>query len=239
MHPAQQHTLDRIKAAGEQASSFKAVSLEWLALKDWEEVTKARRRSVLERTAYPAIGRLPVNQIKPAHILDLLKKARADNGPSVADELKHTLSGIFDLAISTLRAETNPVLPVMKAVPANKTQHKRPLPPAEIGEFLRELEDYSGHFQTVSALKLMWLTLCRPGEAVEAEWGEFDLEARIWTIREGRMKKRKAHAIPLSGQAVAIVKAMQHITGHRTHLFPHRDHHGDPAGGHQRHGLGR
>ncbi len=228
VHPAQQRTLDRIQAANEQANSFKAVALEWVDLKDWEEVTKNRRRGLLERTAYPAIGKLPVNQIKPAHVLDILKKVHAGNGPSVADELKRTLSGVFDLAISTLRAEANPVLPVMKAIPANKTQHKRPLSPAEIGEFLRGLEGYSGHFQTVAALKLMWLTLCRPNEATEAEWSEFDLEAGLWTIREGRMKKRKAHAIPLSGQAVTIIKAMQPLTGHRAHLFPHRDNHADP-----------
>lgn len=228
IHPAQQRTLDRIQAASEQANSFKAVAREWVDLKDWEDVTKARRLSLLERTAYPAIERLPINQIKPAHILDILKRAHADNGPSVADELKRTLSGVFDLAISTLRAEINPVLPVMRALPANKTQHKRPLSPAEIGGFLRDLDGYSGHFQTTAALKLMWLTLCRPNEVAEAEWSEFDLEAGLWTIQEGRMKKRKEHTVTLPRQALAIVKAMHPLTGHRTHLFPHRDNHANP-----------
>ena len=196
-------------------------------LKDWEEVTKGKRRSLLERTAYPAIGRILVNQVRPAHILQLVKKAYSDNGPSVADELKRTLSAIFNHAISQLLIEANPALPVMKATPANKTQHKRPLPPAEVGEFLRALEGYSGHFQTVAAIRLIWLTLCRPNEATEAEWAEFDLEAGLWTVPEGRMKKRKAHTIPLPAQAIDILKAMRPLTGHRTHVFPHRD---NPAG---------
>ena len=92
------------------------------------------------------------------------------------------MSAVFELAVSTLRAETDPVYPVRKALPTNKTQHKRPLSTEELGQLLRELDSYDRNFQTMAALRLMWLTLCRPSEVVGAQWKEFDLDAAVWRI---------------------------------------------------------
>jgi integrase len=133
------------------------------------------------------------------------------------------MSGIFDLAVATLRADSNPVYPVRNALPTNKTQHKRPLTTGEIGELMRDLTGYERNFQTVAAFRLMWLTLCRPSEAVEAKWQEFDLDGMVWRIPAERMKKRRAHSVPLPSQAVAMLRKLQAITGHRAHVFPHRD----------------
>jgi integrase len=199
------------------------VAQEWLALKDWEDVTKARRLNMLERVVFPKIGSLPVKGITPAHVLDVLKTAAEKNGLTVAAEAKRSMSGIFELAVATLRAETDPVYPVRKALPANKTQHKRPLSVEEIGQLLRDVEGHGGRHETITAFRLMWLTLCRPNEAVEAQWAEFDLEAAIWRIPAERMKKRKEHTIPLPSQAVEMLRALHVITGKYAWLFPHRD----------------
>lgn len=223
VHPSQQRKLNRIKTGQEHANTFEAIAKEWLALKDWEQLTKDRRLDMLERVVFPTIGDLPVRQITPAHILDILQRADKKNGNSVAAEAKRTMSGVFELAVSTLRADSDPVYPVRKAVPANKTQHKRPLSSAEIGQLLRDLERHGGNYQTGCAFRLMWLTLARPSEVIEAQWSEFDLDVAIWRIPAERMKKRKEHVIPLPTQAVDLLRGMQTITGHKTHLFPHRD----------------
>lgn len=223
INPAHNRQLDKIKREQEAATTFEAVAREWLALKDWEQVTKARRLDMLERVVFPKIGALPVKQVIPAHILDVLTTAAKKNGASVAAEAQRTMSGIFDLAISTLRAEVDPVHPVRKALPANKTQHKRALSDIEIGQLLRDLDGYHGHFQTVTAFKLMWLTLCRPSEAIEARWAEFDLDKAIWRIPAERMKKRKEHVVPLPVQAVAVLRSVHGLTGSHAHVFPHRD----------------
>ncbi|MGH8578755.1 MAG: tyrosine-type recombinase/integrase [Gammaproteobacteria bacterium] len=222
IHPSHQKQLDRIKAGQEQANTFEAIAHEWLALKDWEDVTKARRLAMLKRVVFPTIGKLAVRQITPAHILDMVNRT-ARTGPTVAAEAKRTMSGIFELAVSTLRANSDPVYPVRKALPANKTQHKRALCAEEIGQLMRDLDGYQGNFQTVSAFRLMWLTLGRPSEAIEAQWLEFDLDGAIWRIPADRMKKRKEHVIPLSRQAVELLRAMHGVTGRHTHVFPHRD----------------
>ncbi len=131
INPAHHRQQERVKRDYEKAITFEAVAKEWLALKDWEDITKSRRLRMLERVVFPKIGSQPIKAITPAHILEVLKGAAQDNGPSVAAEAKRTMTGVFELAISTLRATSDPVHPVRKALPANKTQHKRPLPPRQ------------------------------------------------------------------------------------------------------------
>ena len=223
INPAHNRQLERIKREQESATTFEAVANEWLALKDWEEITKKRRLDMLNRVVFPKIGSLPVKSITPAHILAVLNTSAKKNGLTVAAEAKRTMSGVFELAVSTLRAESDPVYPVRKALPANKTQHKRPLDSAEIGQLLRDVEGHGGRHETITAFRLMWLTLCRPSEAVEARWDEFDLDAAVWRIPAERMKKRKEHAMPLPTQAVEMLRALHGLTGRHVHLFPHRD----------------
>lgn len=223
INPAHSRQLERIKREQENATTFEAVAKEWLALKDWEAVTKSRRLDMLTRVVFPKIGSLPVKSITPAHILDVLNSSAKKNGLTVAAEAKRSMSGIFELAVSTLRAEADPVYPVRKALPANKTQHKRPLDTDEIGQLLRDVEGHGGRHETIIAFRLMWLTLCRPSEAVEARWSEFDLDAAIWRIPPERMKKRKEHVIPLPTQAIEMLRALHGVTGRHAHLFPHRD----------------
>lgn len=228
VNPAHNRQLERVKRAQENATTFEAVAKEWLAMKDWEEITKAKRLKMLERVVFPKIGALPVKSITPTHVLDILKTSAEKNGLTVAAEAKRTMSGIFELAVSTLRADSDPVYPVRKALPANKTQHKRPLNTDEICQLLRDVEGHGGRHETIAAFRLMWLTLCRPNEAVEAQWSEFDLDKAIWRIPAERMKKRKEHTVPLPRQAVEMLWVLHGITGKYTHVFPHRDYRSKP-----------
>lgn len=223
IHPSQQKRLDRIKVGHEHANSFEAVAREWVALRDWQEVTKSRRLNMLERVVFPHVGDLPVRQVQSAQVLEILKRADKNNGNSVAYEAKRTMSAIFEFAVSTLRADVDPVYLVRKALAPNKTQHKRPLASDEIGKLLRDVDGHGGYYQIQVAFWLMWLTLARPSEVIEAEWSEFDLDKALWRIPAERMKKRKEHLIPLPTQAVSRLKSLQTLTGNRTHLFPHRD----------------
>lgn len=223
INPVQNRQLERIKQAHEATNTFEAVAKEWLQLKDWEEVTKKRRLDMLERVVFPSIGKLPVRQITPAHVLDILNKTVKRGAPTVAAEAKRTMSSVFELAVATLRADTDPVWPVRKALPPNKTQHKRALNVDEIGKLLADFDGHGGNFQTIKAFHLMWLTLSRPNESVQAEWSEFDFENALWTIPARRMKARREHIVPLPTQAVELLKAMHPITGHTQFVFPNRD----------------
>jgi integrase len=223
INPAHQRQLNRVQIGQEAATTFESVAKEWLALKDWEAVTKARRLDMLERVVFPKIGKLPVKSVTSAHVLDVLTTSVKDNGPSVAAEAQRTMSSVFDLAVATLRADTDPVYAVRKALPKNKTQHRRPLKVAEIGQLMRDFDGYERNFQTVAAFRLQWLTLARPSEVLGAKWSEFDLDEATWRIPAERMKMRQEHHLPLPRQAVAILRKVHAVNGHRAHVFPHRD----------------
>jgi integrase len=221
--PVQARRLARIKREQEAAITFEAVALEWLALKEWEGITKNKRLAMLRRVVFPAIGQISVKQIVPSVILTILKKAAEKNGPSVMAEAKRTMYGIFELAVETFRADSNPVHQWREALPKNKTQHKRALDATEIAALLRDIEKHNGRYETAAAFRLMWFTLCRPSEACEAQWSEFDLDAAVWRIPAERMKKRKEHVIPLPTQAVSLLRVLYGLTGHHSHVFPNRD----------------
>jgi len=223
INPAHQRQQDRVQIVQDFATTFESVAKEWLALRDWEDVTKARRLDMLTRVVFPKIGKLPVKSVTPAHVLDVLKTAAKGNGPSVAAEAQRTMSAVFDLAVATLRADNDPVYPVRKALPKNKTQHKRALTVIEVGQLMRDLAGYERNFQTVAAFRLQWLTLARPNEVLGAQWSEFDLDAAVWRIPAERMKMRIEHRMPLPTQAVEILRKVKAVNGHRAHVFPHRD----------------
>lgn len=223
INPAHHRQMEKIKRNQETAITFEDVALEWLALKDWAKVTKDKRQEMLKRVVFPTIGALPVKQVTSSMILNILKKAADNNGVSVMAEAKRTMYGIFELLSENSDDYANPVRQWKEALPKNKTQHKRALGDIQIGQLLRDLEGYQGNFQTVAAFWLMWFTLCRPSEAIEAQWTEFDLDAAIWCIPAERMKKRKEHVMPLPTQAVEVLRSMHGVTGKHIHIFPNRD----------------
>lgn len=106
----------------------------------------------------------------------------------------------------------------MKA-PKNK-HHAAITDPARIGELLRAIDGFTGQPVTLAALKLAPLVFVRPDELRHAEWTEFDLDGAIWRIPGERMKMRAAHIVPLSAQAVAILRELQPLTGEGRHVFP-------------------
>ena len=220
INPVQNRQLERLKREHDSANTFEAIAKEWLALRDWEEVTKKRRLDMLERVVFPSIGKLPVRDITPAHVLDILTRTVKRGAPTVAAEAKRTMSGIFELAVATLRADTDPVWPVRKALPANKTQHKTALTTTQIGKLLNDFDNHRCGYQVNFCIQLMWWTLARPSEAAEAEWTEFDLDAALWTIPARRMKARREHVVPLPAQAVKCCTAYMLSAATESTCFP-------------------
>lgn len=99
INPAHRRQFGRIKREQENATTFEAITRQWSALRDWEEVTKARRLDMLQRVVFPKIGILPAKQVTPAHVLDVLRTALKKNGPSGAAEAKRTMCAVFELAV--------------------------------------------------------------------------------------------------------------------------------------------
>src|SRR5574343_421373 len=215
INPAQQRQIDRIKQASDAEITFEKVAREWLQTKDWEDVTKNRRLDMLERVVFGEIGQMPIRAITPVHVLGILQHTVKRGAPTVAAEARRTMSAVFEYAVATLRADSDPVWPVRKALPANKTQHKTALTTAQIGKLLNDFDNHRCTFQINYCMQLMWWTLARPSEVAEAEWAEIDLDRAQWRIPAERMKARKEHVVPLPTQAVEMLRGLKAITGQR------------------------
>ena len=131
-----------------------------------------------------------------------------------ARRLRSTCGQVFRYAISTGRAERDPSADLRGALTAPRVKHRAAVTdPTAIGAMLRAIDGYNGQPITLAALRLAPLLFVRPGELRRAEWSEFDLDGAEWRIPAAKMKMRLPHRVPLSRQAVAILRDLHRITG--------------------------
>jgi integrase len=184
------------------------------------EVTLAKKRWLLD-FAYPAIGERPVAEITAPEVLAVLRKVQARGRYETARRLRSTCGMVFRYAIVTGRAERDPSVDLRGALTAPNVVHRAAIvDPAGIGALLRAIEDYDGLSLTKAALTLAPLVFVRPGDLRKAEWAEFDLEHAEWRIPAAKMKMRRLHRVPLSKQALAIIRDLQAISRGARWLFP-------------------
>ena len=121
---------------------------------------------------------------------------------------------IFRYAIATGRADRDVSADLRGAIPPVKKRHHASITdPKAIGGLMRAIKGYNGHLVTRCALQLAPLIFVRAGELRKAEWSEFNFEAAEWRIAPQKMKMRVVHIVPLSQQAIAILREIQALTG--------------------------
>ena len=131
-----------------------------------------------------------------------------------AKRLRSTCSQIFRYAIATARAERDVAADLCGALIAPQPVHRAAITNAnEAGGLLRAIEAFEGFANTKAALRLLPHVFVRPGELRYAEWADFDFDEALWTIPKHKTKMRRAHSIPLSAQALAILKTIEHDAG--------------------------
>jgi integrase len=223
IHPSHHRKLERARRAHENANTFEAVAREWIAhnAEHWTAKTLGQRRHVLERDVFPAVGSLPVRHVTPAHVLSIVKRVEK-RAPAMAVLVNQAIGSICRYAMVTLRADIDPTHPLRGSLRPRQVEHHKPLSRGDIPGFIRALEAYPGYFSNKMALHLVLLTLVRTTEMLEARWSEFDLGAALWRIPAERMKMREPHRVPLSRQAVELLKNLQAVTGAGQYLFPSR-----------------
>jgi integrase len=154
-------------------------------------------------------------------LLSVLRKIEGRGTHETAHRAKQHCGRVFRFAVATSRAERDITADLRGALAPVSSRHRAALTePARIGELLRAIETYQGQPITAYALKLAPLVFVRPGELRAAEWSEFDLEASEWRIPAARMKMREPHIVPLSSQAVLILRDLQPLSGAGRYVFP-------------------
>jgi integrase len=204
-------------------NSFESIAREWhikFSIK-WTPKHSDRTLRQFEKEIFPWLGRRPIAEITAPELLTALRRTESRGAIETAHRAHQTCSQVFRYAIATGRAERDPSADLRGALPPARKKHHASLTNIRaIGELLRAINDYQGHFITKCALRLAPLLFVRPGELRHAEWSEFNFETADWRIPAEKMKMRVMHIVPLSIQAISILRELKPLTSQRKYVFP-------------------
>lgn len=207
----------------ESENGFEVVAREWHAKFSgaWSPSHAETTLRRMKADVFPVMGDRPIGEVKAPDVLTMLRRIEARGALEVAHRVRTVCSQVFRYAVATGRADSDPTVHLKGALPPYKKSHLAAITdPKEVAPLLRAIDGYHGSFVVKSAMQLAPLVFVRPGELRQAEWSEIDLEAAEWNIPAERMKMKIAHLVPLSSQAVAILRELHALTGRGKYVFP-------------------
>jgi len=226
-HPRLVRAARQLLASQSAASTFKAVAGEFVERRGvkWGESHRKHFVRFMEQDAYPDLGALPIASLGPGHVLAVLHKVESRGAHSVAHLGRGYLGQVFRYAVVTHKATQDPTRALAGALTKAETKHHPPLARDEIGPFLKAVETKANaNRQTEIAVRLLLLTMTRTIELRTGWWSDVDLRRAEWRIPPERMKMKRPHIIPLSRQAVELLKESPATAPafFRTHSTPRR-----------------
>lgn len=230
--PGYDRKIQKIAAKISAGNSFKSVADDFIATKleanGKAEATVAKARWFLSHLT-PVLGARPIAEIEPAELLAVLKKLESKGHRETARRTRAFASRVFRYGVATTLCKTDPAALLDGALSAPIVHHHAAiLDRVVLGKFLRAIEDYKGGAIVKLAMQLAPHVFLRPGELRMGRWEEIDWELKIWRVPAERTKLRRDHCVPLSRQALAILKELHGHTGNfdlmftnlRSHLRP-------------------
>jgi integrase len=201
--------------------SFEAVAREWLdsVKSEWSKRTRRQRERLFENDIFPEIGDIPMRELTRAQGLAVIQKIEK-RSPRLAQMALRAITSVSQMAVESGHADTE--LIYRDALRSKPVKRKQALKPEEIAEFFVALAEHPGDNLTKGAIQMLWLTLARPKEILQARWWEFDLAERLWVVPSERMALGRPHRAPLPNQAVALLEEIRTVSGHYEHVFPNR-----------------
>jgi len=209
------------KVAQSGADTFEAIAREWHAkhVPTWSASNAAKIMRRLEVDVFPWVGSRPINTLTAPDLLTMLRRIEDRGALETAHRALSNTGMIFRYAVATGRTDRNPAADLRGALPPTKPTHFGAITePAQAAGLLRAIDGYAGSLVTRAALRLAPLIFVRPGELRAAQWEDFDLEAGEW--RYIVSKTNTPHIVPLSKQALAILRELHPLTGGGRYLFP-------------------
>ena len=227
--PIQARKIEKLKSTTPAANTFKATALEWYAMKleSWSSHYAIREKRNLEKDLFPFLGDRNIADIEAIELLAVVRRVEERGALDVAHRVQTTAGQVWRYAVATARASRDISADIRGALKPHHGKHFAAITePAKLGELIRVIRGYQGGPIVRAALQLAPMLFQRPGELRAAAWAEFDLDAALWTIPAARMKrsvdgKRNGdpHLVPLSTQAVEILRKLHPVTGHSALCF--------------------
>ncbi len=211
--------------AGLAANTFEVIGREWYAktAPTLADTTKEKLLRCLDVDVFPVIGARPIARLAAADLIRVIERIEQRGALDIAKRVHNSMGRIFRYAVGRGLVSRDPSRDIeLKDIlsPADVQHHASVTDPKAVGGLLRAIEGFTGAFATRCAMRLAALVFVRPGELRHAEWTEFDFDKTEWRIPAGKMKMREQHIVPLSVQAVAILREIQPLTGAGRYVFP-------------------
>ena len=224
VNPSTARRQARIEREVASGNTFRAVAKDWIDANknQWIESHTERIQRSLDRDILPALGDRPIADITAAEVLAVVRKVEKRDALDQAKRALQRMTSIFALGVSSLRCPVNPARELRGALKkAPKVKHRASLALDALPEYFERFAELQADPVTRAAMALLPLTVVRVSELVNAPWSEFDLDAAMWVIPAERMKMAREHRVPLSRQAVEILRAIKpHESKPSAQVFP-------------------
>ncbi len=225
--PGEQRKTEKREAAGKAANSFEAVAREWYEkqAKVWVTHHAADVLRRLEANLFPELGDRPIAEITAPDLLAAVRKIEERGAHDLAHRVLQVASQVFRYGIATGRCERNPAPDLRGALTPHNAKNQAAVRLDDVPALLRAIGDYDmiGDRQTGLALRLLALTFVRTGELIGAQWDEIDLDGAAWIVPAERMKMRTEHVVPLSRQALDVLREIKSLAGDSRYVLPGRN----------------
>jgi integrase len=223
--PSEHRKAAKATRAGAAANTFEAIGREWYAkvAPSLADTTKEKIIRRLEVDAFPVIGGQPIASLAAVDLIRVIERIEQRGSVDIARRVHNYMGRICRYAVGRGLTTRDPSRDIeLKDIlpPADVKHHASVTEPKAVGGLLRAIEGFTGAFTTRCALRLAPLVFVRPGELRHAEWTEFDFEKDEWRIPAAKMKMKEQHIVPLSAQAIAILREIQSLTGGGRYVFP-------------------
>jgi len=208
-----------------ETTTFRIIAEEWFSRQSvlWTERHSRGVQNSLKIHVLPDLGEIPIADISIQDVIATLRKIEADGKYETCYRLRQKIEAIFSYAEIEGKCVGNPAKGLQQILTKPQPKSQNSLPISELPEFLKKMvADKDAIPTTLLAMKFIILTFVRTSELRFADWKEFDIDCTepLWVIPEERMKMRRIHHVPLSRQAVNILKEMQQFSGPEGYVFP-------------------
>lgn len=221
VNPSENRKIQKSARADRIANSFEVIAREWFAKYSatWAKNHGDRIVRRFERDIFPWIGGRPIAEINAPQLLEVVRRIENRGALETAHRALSNCGQVFRYAIATGRAERDPSGDLRGALPPVKETHfAATTEPKRFAEILRAMDGYEGTLTVRCALRLAPLVFVRPGELRNAQWADIDFEAEEW--RYTVTKTNTPHIVPLSHQAIEILRELHPLTGNSCFVFP-------------------
>lgn len=219
-HLAREKRLQKLRKAYEGANTFERVARDWMALKQSGMNEKYRTQCLtrMQQHVFPMIGALPITEITIPDIVRVVEKIGRSGAVETAKRMKQIISQTFRYAAQRGLCHHNPAGDLRDILPSKDKKHHACIHPSELPDLLHAMNNRAPDLGKY-AMQLLALTFVRTGELIGARWAEINWAKEEWHIPKERMKMKRPHVVPLSRQALAILRAIQERTGEKQFIF--------------------